>query len=130
MPLLLEVSSLALVGVIGALVLGGVKSEFSYAAKISALLLIMTAVVLNFKGAIADIGLLISENAEIYGYMGVVLRALGVALIGQFTSQICRDLGGESIASGVELAAKLEIFVLCLPLISEIMGHAAILLDM
>jgi hypothetical protein len=49
---------------------------------------------------------------------------LGVALIGNFTSLICRELGAESLCFAVELAARLEIVLICLPLIEEIAKSA------
>lgn len=55
---------------------------------------------------------------------GILLKALGVAFLAQICSDICRDCGENSAASGVELAAKLEILLLCLPMLERVLDTA------
>ena len=52
---------------------------------------------------------------------GSVLKALGIAIVVQIAADICRDCGESSAASGVELIGKLEILLLCLPIIKSIL---------
>ena len=53
-------------------------------------------------------------------YIQIVMKSLGIALITQSTADICRDSGEGSIAEKIELAGKAEIFVLSLPLLTEL----------
>lgn len=55
---------------------------------------------------------------------GSVLKALGVALLVQICADICRDCGENGAAAGVELVGKLEIIILCLPMIKSIISTA------
>ena len=55
---------------------------------------------------------------------GSVLKALGVAILVQIASDICRDCGENSAAMGVEMIGKLEILILCLPMIKKIISTA------
>ena len=55
-------------------------------------------------------------------YGGIVVKALGIAALTQICADICRDSGEGSAASGVELVGKLEIVVLCLPLIEDVLS--------
>lgn len=64
------------------------------------------------------------------GYLAVMLKGLGVALLTHVCSSICRDCGKGSLADGVELAGKLEILLLCFPLIIEIITTATTLLEL
>ena len=57
-----------------------------------------------------------------------VLRATGIALIAELTASLCRDLGEGSVADVVLLFGKLEILVLCLPLIDDVLEIAKELL--
>ncbi|MBQ2773827.1 MAG: stage III sporulation AC/AD family protein [Clostridia bacterium] len=50
----------------------------------------------------------------------VVLRAVGIGLICEFSAAFCRDLGENMVAEGVLLFGKLEILVLALPLVDEL----------
>lgn len=50
-------------------------------------------------------------------YFGTVLKIIGIAYIAEFGSQICKDAGESSIASKIELAGKILIMVLALPIV-------------
>lgn len=58
----------------------------------------------------------------------VLLRVLGAALITELCAGICRDSGETSLAGWVEMAGRMEILVLALPLIQSIMSSMAELL--
>lgn len=61
-------------------------------------------------------------------YAAFLVKALAIAILTQCCSDICRDAGESGVASGVELAGKTEILLLCLPLIGEIFSVAKELL--
>ncbi len=61
----------------------------------------------------------ISEYAEL------MLKGLGVAVITRICASVCREAGRGGIADYVELAGRLEILLLCLPLMSRIIGAAS-----
>ena len=46
------------------------------------------------------------------------MRAVGIEMLARVAADICRDMGTPSVASSLELTARLEIVVLTLPLIS------------
>ena len=51
----------------------------------------------------------------------VILKALGVAFVCETAADICRDMGQTAIASKIELAGKLEIVALAIPLARELL---------
>ena len=63
------------------------------------------------------------------GYAGVLIKALGIAVLTQCCAELCRESGESGAAGGVELAGKVEILLLCLPLINEILATAKELLS-
>ena len=62
-------------------------------------------------------------------YASVMLRSLGLAFLTRICSDVCRDMGENGVAGGVEMAGKIAILVLCLPMIEEILGYAAQILE-
>ena len=62
---------------------------------------------------------LVGGSAE--RYADILLGALGIALMTGICADICRDCREPSIAGYVEMAGRLEILLLCLPLIAEIL---------
>ncbi|AWB45102.1 stage III sporulation protein AD [Paenibacillus sp. CAA11] len=53
-------------------------------------------------------------------YLKTILKIIGIAYIAEFGAQIVRDAGQESIASKIELAGKVLIMVLAIPIIGII----------
>lgn len=58
------------------------------------------------------------------GGITVMIKALGVAVCCQLTADICRDCGESASASRVELAGKIGILLLALPLVADIVKIA------
>ncbi len=56
-------------------------------------------------------------------------KALGIALLSAYTAGICRECGENAAAEGVETAGKIEILLLCLPLIQSLLAVVGELLS-
>ena len=63
-------------------------------------------------------------------YIEAMIKALGVAFITHICATLCRDCGENGLASGVEFAGKLEILMLCAPLISKVIGYVSQMMSM
>lgn len=50
-------------------------------------------------------------------YMDVILKMIGITYLSEFTSSICRDAGYASIASQIQVLAKLSILALGMPVL-------------
>lgn len=50
-------------------------------------------------------------------YINTLLKILGIAYLGQFSSGICKDAGYSSMAGQIEVFCKLSIMVLSMPII-------------
>lgn len=57
------------------------------------------------------------------GYLKVMLKAVGIALIGQFAGYVCKDAGEAGLAFAVELSAKAAILAAAFPVLMELLGY-------
>lgn len=60
-------------------------------------------------------------KTELEEWRGVLFGAVGIALLTHVTAELCRECGEGSIGGYVELVGKLEILILCLPLVQELL---------
>ena len=72
----------------------------------------------------------LTEAAGVPGYAEFLLKALGIAVLTQCCAELCLESGESGVANGVELAGKVEILLLALPLIAEILSTARELLSL
>ena len=63
-------------------------------------------------------------------YVEIILKGLGIVILTQICSDICKDSGEGTLAGNIETVGKLELLLLCIPLIEEILGTAERLLEM
>ena len=55
------------------------------------------------------------------GYIGIILKIIGIAYIAEFGAQVCADAGEAAIASKIELAGKILVMLLSAPIVLGIM---------
>ena len=54
-------------------------------------------------------------------YITTLLKIIGIAYIAQFGAEICKDAGEGAIASKIELAGKVVIVVLAVPILTSLL---------
>ncbi|HOQ07526.1 MAG TPA: stage III sporulation protein AD [Clostridiales bacterium] len=54
-------------------------------------------------------------------YFTSVLKITGIAYIAEFGAEICRDAGEEAIASKIEMAGKVIIIAMAIPIITSLL---------
>jgi len=54
-------------------------------------------------------------------YLNTILKIVGIAYMAEIGTQVCHDAGENSVASKVELAGKILILVLAMPIVMAIL---------
>lgn len=77
--------------------------------------------ILNKIRVITDLLQNLADQANISSYyLLIVLKIVGVAYLAEFGAQICRDAGEGALATKIEVAAKVGVIILALPIIVAI----------
>ena len=63
------------------------------------------------------------DKSPLSSFRGLLFSAFGAALLCHLTAEICRECGEGGVAGFAELAGKIEILILCLPLVKEILSE-------
>ena len=111
--------------IIGVGLIGGILSmTVKQYKKEYALLVALATVILFFtldtlETAISQISLITEKSGVDTRYFTAVMKVVGVAYITQFGAEILRDGGEGAIALKVELAGKVFILGLTLPIVTE-----------
>jgi stage III sporulation protein AD len=133
MTLMLRAAGVALAALVALLVLRGTGSTFTVFVKIGAVLLLFWLVSVGLARGISTIREVVSEFIEPDSFVGtsisVMIKALGISLIGRICSDICKECGESGLALGVESAAGVVIFLLSLPILTEILAFASDILS-
>ncbi len=66
----------------------------------------------------------LTSSGDYGGYVKVMMKSLGIALVSSQSADICRDIGEGALASKVELVGKCAVMLSCLPLIGSLIKLA------
>ena len=113
------------VGLIGALVAGLLrqeKSEIYIFAIIASGALILIIILSTLTDVIAEFGLLVGKSGVDESLFSGVLKILGVGYVTEYAASICNDYGVSSISNKIQLAGKISIFFMTLPVLTNLIG--------
>ena len=107
------------VGLIGGILSMTVKQYKKEYALLVALATVTVILFFTLDTAISQISLITEKSGVDTRYFTAVMKVVGVAYITQFGAEILRDGGEGAIALKVELAGKVFILGLTLPIVTE-----------
>lgn len=117
---LIAVSFAAVIVVLIAIKIKDMDSGYGVILSMAGCVMVMYFVVSRFR-QIADyidrITAYISVNIT---YIDVILKMIGLAYVCQFSSDLCRDAGYNAIASQVEMAGKISLILLSMPVLMSV----------
>ncbi|MBU5466366.1 stage III sporulation protein AD [Virgibacillus sp. MSJ-26] len=92
-----------------------------------AFLIVLIAGIVIFLAVIKQLGIIfqllqsLGQKAAIDGmYIETILKIIGIAYIAELGANITKDAGLDSVASKIELAGKVFILVLAIPIITAV----------
>ncbi|MBS5522075.1 MAG: stage III sporulation protein AD [Clostridiales bacterium] len=118
---LFKVAILGICAVILALGFKQIKGEYSSFISLAAGGIIFTFILVKLETiieVIRQIGGFISINHQ---YIGILIKVIGVSYVCEFSSSLCKDAGYSAIASQIEVAGKLTILVMSMPILMSLL---------
>lgn len=110
------------IGLAGGAVVMAVRKYNSVYGMLTALAL-GAFILISLCGVIEDIlrelGTIVEAGGINKGYIGIVMKVIGIAYLSQFGAEMLRDSGEAAIASKCELAGKIFILYLTMPVIAD-----------
>ncbi|MGI6361904.1 MAG: stage III sporulation protein AD [Bacillota bacterium] len=120
----------SLLPVIGLAVLAAILAVFLKESKMPVLGVLLTLVagalifimLLPRLGQVLGMFVDLADKTQINTYyLATLFKIIGVAYIAEFAAQLCRDAGQGALAFKVELAAKIGILLLAMPIMAAIL---------
>lgn len=119
------ISGVALIATILSIVFKKYNPEYSLFLSLITGILIFGLILLKISPAVIQIKGLISYAGIPIEYAYILIKTLGICFITQFSSDCCKDAGESALATKVELAGKITILIIALPLFERIATTAS-----
>lgn len=96
--------------------------ETSAVIAVAASAALLVKILSGISPVITEINELVSVSGVSTGYVPVLMKTIGICFVCQFTADACRDAGQNSLASKTELAARVAVIIISLPLFRDILN--------
>jgi len=118
---ILQIVCIGIIAVVLSSILKAQRPEIALQVSIATGLLIFIIIVVKLS-AVIDFLQTFSKRADIDStYINILLKIVGIAYIAEFGAEVCKDAGESSVASKIELAGKVTIVILAVPIISSLL---------
>jgi len=117
---IIQVVGVGLVATVLILILKEHKPLFAFSLTVFTGVMIFFLLVKQISAVIRVIERLAVQAEVNLVYLETILKIIGVAYIAEFGAQITRDAGQGAIASKIELAGKVLILVMAIPIVTVI----------
>lgn len=118
---MIQIAAIGLVGASLSLVLRNHKPEFSMMIGLGTAILLFLMILEPLRSVVDFLDLVDQQITHGKSYFLILLKVLAVAYLADFTAQICKDAGETAIADKVELAGKVIIFYLAVPVMMSVL---------
>lgn len=119
---IMQIVALAVVALVLLVIIRQERPELATQLSMVAGLIIIVFVVWKLAGVIKVLERLALRAELNMVFLGALLKIIGIAYIAEFGTQVCRDAGENALAFKVELAGKVMILVVAVPIISTIIS--------
>lgn len=116
-----KLCGVALICSMAAFFLRNIKKEYETPLTVAGCAMLLSAAFFMVSPIVEYVAELSEALPEAGEAFGIMMRAIGIAMITRVAADVCRDMGTPSVAAALELAARLEMIILSLPLISSIL---------
>lgn len=117
---IVQIVTLGIVASILFIILKDVNETFAFLIIIVTGIMIFLAII-NQIGMIIDLIDSLGKKADVDGiYLETILKIIGIAYLAEIGANITRDAGLESVGMKIELAGKIFILILAIPIIKAV----------
>lgn len=117
---MIQIIAVAIVSVVIIMLIKQYKPEYAVVAQVAVGIVIFFMILKDIPPVISGIESLAASAGYNQEYAVILIKALGICILTQLGSDTCRDAGEGALATKVELAGKVTVISLSMPLFQAV----------
>lgn len=101
------------------------KQEIALLCVVASSVIMLTFIFDDLKNVISLIDKLVVDSAIDSSFLKIILKVIGISYMVEFGKDICKDAGESAIANKIEMAGKVIIVSLSIPVIASLLDIVA-----
>lgn len=118
---MVKVALLGVATIFCALLFKNGKSEYALCISICGCILIFSYGISKLSGVVRLVEQIKAYMGEGAAYFPLLLKMVGITYLAEFASSLCKDAGYSAVGGQVELAGKLSIMAISMPVLSALL---------
>lgn len=121
----MEIMPVIGVGMIAAMIsilLRQYRPEYAMLVSLAAGVAILLLAVEQLGPVVEQLKVMMNSVSLSYEYIEILLKALGICYLTQVACDCCKDAGESAIASKMEIAGKVAVLLISLPLFTQVLS--------
>ena len=118
---MIQVGIIGVIAAVLAVQLKGGKAEYGIYVSAAAGIILFSFIVDRLSIFVPTLEQIASYIDMDAGYLGIMLKMIGITYIAEFSSGICRDAGYQTMAGQIEIFGKLTILALGMPVLTALL---------
>jgi stage III sporulation protein AD len=123
-----SIIAIGLVAAVICILLREYKPEYAVFVSLAAGFLMLMLAVPELSRVLGEAQRIVSGGIIHEEYMQILLRALGLCFITQIACDTCKDAGEAAISTKIEMAGKIAVLAVSLPLFRQVMVFVGMLM--
>lgn len=118
---MIKIAAIGVAAAVLAAWIKNVKTEYALWITLAAGIILGLSVIIKLEAIIEELKFLQSYFAEYASYIKILIKIIGITYLSEFSADLCKDAGANTLAAQVELFGKLSILVLCMPILTSLL---------
>lgn len=119
---MIAVIGLGVVAALLAVVLRQSRPEYALLVSLAAGFFILYKIFGDLVPVISQVQSILDTTSMPAEYAGILFKALGICLLTQIACDACRDAGESAIAAKIEMAGRIGVLAISLPLFGQVLS--------
>lgn len=98
-----------------------VKTEYALWIILATGVFLGLSVIMKLETIVEELRFLQGYFAQYASYIKLLIKIIGITYLAEFSSDLCKDAGANTLAAQVELFGKLSVLVLCMPIMTSLL---------
>ncbi|MBE6834812.1 MAG: hypothetical protein E7515_01015 [Ruminococcaceae bacterium] len=117
---MIKILCVSVVSVVFLQILKQYKSDYAIIFKLAVIVFIGFLIIEELNSSVLKYSFITDLSDNQISYFPIIIKVLGIVIITQLGSNICKESGEESLSMLVELIGKVTILIICIPLIEAL----------
>jgi len=126
---IISIAGFGIVAAIICIILKQYKPEYALMVSLIAGITVLLLAANSIKDIFEKLNVMLGMLNVSSEYTKILVKSLGICFVTQVACDSCKDIGENAIASKVEIAGKISVLIISLPLFEKILSIVADLLE-